>query len=42
VIQRDAMRPFKTVAVVRAGLDDNSGLIGAAALALAGRERSRG
>lgn len=35
VIQRDAMPPFKTVPVVRAGLGDNSGLIGAAALAMA-------
>jgi glucokinase len=32
VIRRDAMQPFKTVPVVRAGLGDDSGLIGAAAL----------
>jgi glucokinase len=34
VIRRDAMPPFKTVPVVRSLLGDNSGLIGAAALAL--------
>ncbi len=33
VIRRDAMQPFKDVPVVRAGLDHDSGLIGAAALA---------
>jgi glucokinase len=33
VIRRDAMEPFKTVQVVPAGLGDNSGLVGAAALA---------
>jgi glucokinase len=37
VIRRDAMPPFKSVPVVPAGLGDNSGLIGAAALALAPR-----
>ncbi len=35
VIRRDAMEPFKTVPVVPAGLGDNSGLVGAAALACA-------
>jgi glucokinase len=34
VIRRDAMGPFKTVPVVPALLGDNSGLVGAAALAL--------
>jgi glucokinase len=34
VIRRDAMQPFKTVPVVRAGLRENSGLVGAAALVL--------
>ncbi|MDW6024372.1 ROK family protein [Mesorhizobium sp. BAC0120] len=34
VIQRDAIHPFKDVRVVRAALGDNSGLIGAAALAM--------
>jgi glucokinase len=34
VISRDAMLPFKTVPVVRAGLGNDSGLVGAAALAL--------
>ena len=38
VIRRDAMIPFKTVAVVRAELGDNAGLVGAAALSL---EQSR-
>lgn len=33
VIQRDALPPFRDVRVVPAGLGDNSGLIGAAALA---------
>jgi glucokinase len=37
VIRRDAMQPFKTVPVVPAGLGHNSGLIGAAALAVAAR-----
>lgn len=41
VIQRDAMAPFKTVPVVRSLLADNSGLIGAAALALAEIEGKR-
>jgi predicted NBD/HSP70 family sugar kinase len=36
VIRRDALPPFKTVPVVRAGLGHDSGLIGAAALAAAG------
>jgi glucokinase len=34
VIRRDAMLPFKNVPVVRAGLGDDSGLLGAAALVL--------
>jgi glucokinase len=33
VIRRDAMEPFKQVAVAPAGLGENSGLVGAAALA---------
>ena len=32
VIRRDAIEPFKDVSVVRAGLGENSGLVGAAAL----------
>jgi glucokinase len=36
VIRRDALPPFKTVPVVRAGLGHDSGLIGATALAAAG------
>jgi glucokinase len=36
VIRRDALPPFKTVPVVRAGLGHDSGLISAAALAAAG------
>jgi glucokinase len=39
VIQRDAMTPFKTVPVVPAGLEDDSGLVGAAALALVETQR---
>ncbi len=35
VIRRDAMPPFRTIPVVLAGLGDDSGLVGAAALALA-------
>ena len=31
VIRRDATEPFKDVPVVRAGLGENSGLVGAAA-----------
>jgi glucokinase len=38
VIQRDAMGPFKSVQVVSAGLGENSGLVGAAALACAACE----
>jgi glucokinase len=34
VIQRDAIHPFRDVRVVRAALGDNSGLVGAAALAM--------
>jgi hypothetical protein len=32
VIRRDAVEPFEDVPVVRAGLGENSGLVGAAAL----------
>jgi glucokinase len=35
VIARDAMSPFRTVSVVRAGLGEDSGLVGAAALVAA-------
>ena len=35
VIRRDAMQPFKDVAVVPAQLGDNAGLVGAAELSLA-------
>ncbi len=35
VVQRDALPPFKNVPVVRAGLGDDCGLVGAAELALA-------
>lgn len=35
VIRRDAMQPFKGVPVVCAWLGENSGLVGAAALAVA-------
>lgn len=34
IIQREAMDPFKTVRIVRSRLDDNSGLLGAAAMVL--------
>lgn len=37
VIRRDAMPPFRSVPVVRAGLGADSGLVGAAALAMAAR-----
>jgi glucokinase len=36
IIARDALPPFRDVPVVPAGLGDNSGLVGAAALAVAG------
>ena len=39
VIRRDAMLPFKDVPVVRAGLGDDSGLVGAAALVLSAARR---
>ena len=42
VVQRDAMQPFKAVPIVRAGLGDNSGLVGAAALALIASEEKPG
>jgi len=35
VIRREALEPFRSVPVVRAGLGENSGLVGAAALAVA-------
>jgi glucokinase len=41
IIRRDAMGPFKDVPVVRAGLAENSGLVGAASLVLESIRRQR-